>query len=103
MFPDLKDSHARSPERDLIESVRNRVIEMIRQCLAAGVEDGTIECKDIEKTAWIINGLVFGISHMNIMSEKDMPDLAESTIEFCRRALEPSPWAADEKKPSKES
>ncbi|MCF8110588.1 MAG: TetR/AcrR family transcriptional regulator [Desulfobacteraceae bacterium] len=88
MFPDLKD--AETPEKKLIDSVRTRFTDMIKQSLAQGKQDGTIECMDTEATARVINSLIFGISHMNLMETADMPDLTESAVAFCRRALEPS-------------
>ncbi|MFP4452299.1 MAG: TetR/AcrR family transcriptional regulator [Desulfobacterales bacterium] len=88
IFPDLKDTQ--SPERDLIELIRTRVTEMIRQCLASGIKDGTIECRNVDETAWIINSLIFGINHMNFMVAAGMPDLTANAVNFCSRALEPS-------------
>ncbi|MFW6052579.1 MAG: TetR/AcrR family transcriptional regulator [Desulfosalsimonas sp.] len=88
MFPDLTDPQ--SPEREFVESVRSRVIEMIRQSLAAGVKDGTVVCKKIDEAAWVINSLIFGTSHMSFMETANMPDLTESAVAFCRRALGPS-------------
>lgn len=88
MFPDLKDSQ--TPERELLESVRRRVIEIIRQSLAAGIKDGTIACKDIDETAWVINSLIFGIAHMALMEAENMPELTGSAVAFCNRALKSS-------------
>ncbi len=87
MFPDLKDTE--SAERQLIESIRQKVIEMIRQSLAAGLKDGTIKCADIDETAWVINSLIFGITHMTLMATESMPELTGSAVAFCRHALEP--------------
>ncbi|MCF8024189.1 MAG: TetR/AcrR family transcriptional regulator [Desulfobacteraceae bacterium] len=88
MFPDMKDTQ--SPERELVESLRIRSIEIIKNSLSAGREDGTIECSDVNETAWIINSLIFGILHTSMMPAENMPELTESAVMFCRRALKPS-------------
>ncbi|MFW6081077.1 MAG: TetR/AcrR family transcriptional regulator [Desulfosalsimonas sp.] len=86
VFPDqIRDP--RSSERSLMEAVRAQVIEIIKQSLAAGVEDGTIECDNIEETAWVINSLIFGITHMDLIQSADMPELTGNSVKFCRRAL----------------
>lgn len=87
MFPDLKDRQA--PEREILETIREQVIEMIKNSLAAGIEDGTIKCGNIEETAWVINSLIFGIAHMNLMAAEKMPELTGNASKFCRRALRP--------------
>lgn len=87
IFPDLTDTQ--TPERQLVESVRSQVIEIIRQCLNTGVKDGTIECGNLDETAWVINSLIFGITHMNLMASAGMPDLTGNAVAFCQRALAP--------------
>ncbi|MFO7930203.1 MAG: TetR/AcrR family transcriptional regulator [Desulfosalsimonas sp.] len=86
VFPDqIRDP--RSSERSMMESVRAQVIDIIKQSLAAGVKDGTIECDNIEETAWVINSLIFGITHMDLIQTAEMPELTGNAVEFCRRAL----------------
>lgn len=86
VFPDqIRDPV--SSQRGMIEAVRAQVIEIIKQSLAAGIKDGTIECDNIEETAWVINSLIFGITHMDLMQTADMPELTGNAVEFCRRAL----------------
>ncbi|MFP4159665.1 MAG: TetR/AcrR family transcriptional regulator [Desulfobacterales bacterium] len=86
VFPDqIRDPL--SSERNMLESVRAQVVDIIKQSLAAGVKDGTIECDNIEETAWVINSLIFGITHMDLIQTADMPVLTGNAVEFCRRAL----------------
>lgn len=88
-FPDqLKDTQG--PGRQLIAEIQQQVIGMIRDSLAAGVKDGTIACRDIEQTAWVINSLIFGLTHMNLMVPADTPPLTKSAVTFIRRALAPA-------------
>ena len=78
-----------SPLRDLIQSVHEEVIGLIGNCLQAGLADGTVDTDDIEKTACLINSMIFGVTHMNLMGPVPMPALTENAKAFCRRALAP--------------
>ena len=57
--------------------------------IALGIADGTVETEDIEKTTCLINSMIFGITHMDLMRPVPMPTLTENAIAFCRRALTP--------------
>lgn len=85
LFPDLKDTG--SAEIELIKSLRSRVIQILKESLKTGIWDGTIQCSNINETAWVLNSLIFGIAHMNLMASENMPDTTENAVVFCRRAL----------------
>lgn len=79
-----------SPLKDLVKSTRDQVVAIIAQCLEIGIADGTIRTLNSLKTAYIINALMSGLLHMNLLSPLEMPDLDESVNEFCRVALAPA-------------
>ncbi|MGM0453293.1 MAG: TetR/AcrR family transcriptional regulator [Thermodesulfobacteriota bacterium] len=78
-----------SPVAELIRSIHQQVLDLIRHSLQTGIADGTVETDDIEKTTCLINSMIFGITHMDLMGPVPMPALTESAIAFCRRALTP--------------
>ncbi|MFW5936796.1 MAG: TetR/AcrR family transcriptional regulator [Desulfosalsimonas sp.] len=90
IFPDQLKGDAQSPEREFIDSIQQQVIAILRESIRAGIADGTIECRDVEQTARVLNSLIFGITHMNLLTPAHTPSLTEGAIEFCRRALQPS-------------
>ena len=73
----------------LVKSIGNQVIDIIKQCLETGVADGSVAATNIENAAHILNGLTFGLMHMNLLSPLEIPDLEASVNEFCRKALAP--------------
>ncbi|MDZ7833098.1 MAG: TetR/AcrR family transcriptional regulator [Desulfobacterales bacterium] len=73
----------------LVKSVGEQVIEIIEQCLETGIADGSVATSNIQNTAHILNGLTFGLMHMNLLSPLEIPELADSLQEFCRKALAP--------------
>lgn len=89
IFPDQLKEDSHSPEKEFIDSIQQQVIAILRQSLNAGIADGTIECGDVEETACVLNSLIFGVTHMNLMAPKQIPSLTRSATAFCRRALKP--------------
>ncbi|MFP4225395.1 MAG: TetR/AcrR family transcriptional regulator [Desulfobacterales bacterium] len=73
----------------LVKSVGDQVLEIIEKCLEIGVADGSVAALNIKNTAHILNGLTFGLMHMNLLSPMQIPDLEASVNEFCRKALAP--------------
>lgn len=76
-----------SPLKDLVKSTAEQVVALIEQCLETGVMDSSLRSPDTNKTAYIINGLIFGLLHMNLLSPLEIPDLGGDVNEFCRAAL----------------
>ncbi|MCF8112092.1 MAG: TetR/AcrR family transcriptional regulator [Desulfobacteraceae bacterium] len=89
IFPDQLKEESHSPERQFIESIQQEVIAILRKSLDAGISDGTIECGDTEETARVLNSLIFGITHIKLMTRENTPSLTRSATDFCRRALAP--------------
>ena len=78
-----------SPVAELIKSIHEQVLALIRHSLQTGIDDGTVETDDIEKTTCLINSMIFGITHMDLMGPVPVPTLTETAKAFCRRALTP--------------
>jgi len=87
-FPE-KMASKDSKLKDLVQSTGNRVIEIIEQCLETGIADGSVAASNLQNTAHILNGLTFGLMHMNLLSPLEIPELGDSVNEFCRKALAP--------------
>jgi len=85
-FPEKKDSKE-NKLKALVQSIGEQVIKIIEQSLETGVADGSVDTSDIKNTAHILNALVFGLIHMNLLSPLEIPELEPSASEFCRRAL----------------
>ena len=73
----------------LVKSVGEQVIEIIEQCLETGIADSSVGTSNIQNTAHILNGLIFGLMHMNLLSPLEIPEMQESVNEFCHKALAP--------------
>lgn len=76
-----------SPLKDLIKNTGEQVVGIIARCLETGVADRSLTTPEPRKTAYILNGLIFGLLHMNLLSPIEIPDLEENVNEFCRAAL----------------
>jgi hypothetical protein len=63
---------------------------MLRQSLIKGVSDRTISCSKIDETAFIIQGLSFGITHLGMTIAIQPPELTDEVVAFCKRALNPA-------------
>jgi AcrR family transcriptional regulator len=87
-FPE-KMASKESALKQLVQSVGNQVIEIIEQCLETGMSDGTVSASNLLNTAHILNGLTFGLMHMNMLSPLEIPELEDSVQAFCRKALTP--------------
>ena len=85
-FPEKLNSQE-SELKTMVEATSERVLELISCCLEAGIADGSIAPVDTRKTAFIINGLTFGLLHMDLLSPVQVPELEEDVNQFCRAAL----------------
>jgi len=85
-YPDPADAS----QNELIKSIQQNVIDMLRQSLIKGVSDRTISCSNIDETAFIIQGLSFGITHMGMTAAIQPPELTNEVVAFCKRALNPA-------------
>lgn len=85
-FPEKLNSEE-SELKTMVEGTSERVLELISACLEAGIADGSIAPVDTRRTAFIINGLTFGLLHMDLLSPVQVPELEEDVNQFCRAAL----------------
>ena len=79
-----------SPLHALVTQIRQQVIDLIRDCLATGMEDGTIVRTDPEQAAYLLDTLMFGMTHVQLFNSEEIPDVTESAVSFFRRALSPA-------------
>ncbi len=90
VFPD-RLSCGDSPLHSLLTAIRQQVIDLIRECLLTGIKDGTISITDPEQTAYLLDSLMFGMTHIQLFHPEETPDMTDSAVNFFRRALMPAP------------
>jgi len=88
-FPEKMTSEE-SELKTMVKETNAQVLAIISRCLTEGIEDGTVAPVDTDKTAYIINGLIFGLLHMDLLSPVQVPELEANVVAFCRAALSPA-------------
>ncbi len=88
-FPEKLTSEE-SELKTMVKETNAQVLAIISRCLTEGIEDGSVAPVDTDKTAYIINGLIFGLLHMDLLSPVQVPELEANVIAFCRAALSPA-------------
>jgi len=71
----------------MIANRSDRVLNLIRECIDRGKRDGSIQELPSEETAFILRGMLNGLSRMKMMEILTMPDLTSEVVSFCRRSL----------------
>jgi AcrR family transcriptional regulator len=87
-FPD-KMTAEKSPLKELVRSTGKQVVDVITGSIETGMADGSIRRVDSHEIAHVINALMYGLVHINLLNPLEPPDLEESAADFCRTALAP--------------
>lgn len=77
----------RTPFRKLIAKGMTELTALVEESLERGVQDGTIKDIPIQETAFILRGLLDGLSRLQFFWPVTVTDLRSQAIEFCRRSL----------------
>ncbi|GAB6061980.1 TetR/AcrR family transcriptional regulator [Deferrisoma palaeochoriense] len=65
----------------------SRMVELLRRCIERGREDGSIRDVPSEETAFILRGMLYGISRHRLLGPLEPPPLEAEVAAFCRRSL----------------
>ena len=75
--------------REEITARLNLLLNLVKNCLKKGQKDGSIQKVPIEKTAFIIQGMLIGALHLKLKmpNTPEMSLIATEILNFCRRSL----------------
>jgi AcrR family transcriptional regulator len=76
-----------SPNRQMVRDQVAQVFKLLTQAIERGKMDGSIRDVSSEKTAFMVRGLLTGLTRQRLFGPIDIPDLCEDAVEFCRRSL----------------
>lgn len=76
-----------SPQRERVQRRLAGVVGVIRSALERGQRDGTIRDLPVEATAFILRGLVYGLTRHKLLGFVALPPLGDEVVDFCRQAL----------------
>ena len=76
-----------SPTREMIDDRSARILNLISECIEQGRKDGSIRDLPPEKTAFILRGMLHGLSRLQMLWSPSIPDLTSEVIDFCRHGL----------------
>lgn len=75
------------PHRDVVAEKTGQVIGLLRNCLEAGMADGSIRPLPTKETAHMVRGLMYGLTRQRLLGPLKVPEAGEEVILFCHRAL----------------
>jgi AcrR family transcriptional regulator len=76
-----------SPYGEKVRGHISRILELTKECIQMGRRDGTLDAERPMDTAFLIRGLLVGLSRFMLLGPIDVPELSGAAMEFCRRAL----------------
>jgi AcrR family transcriptional regulator len=68
-------------------SLTQQMVDIKRQCIERGQEDGSIRKFPVLENALLLHILMNGILHVETMGLVELPELDSEMLEFCRRSL----------------
>ena len=77
-----------SPTRVILEDRSSHIINILKECIERGINDRSIRDLPAAKTAFIIHGLLHGISRLKMLGNMVLPDLSKEVVKFCHRSLD---------------
>ena len=76
-----------SPFREVANTYFFKVVDLIRECIEQGQADGSIRHISPEKTALILEGMLYGLSRLKLLGPLELPDLSSEVVDLCRFGL----------------
>ena len=75
--------------REKITARLNLLLDLVKNCLKNGQNDGSIQKVPIEETAFIIQGMLIGALHLKLKmpNTPKMSHVSAEVLNFCRRSL----------------
>ena len=67
----------------------NLMLDLIKESIERGQQDGSIRCLPVEETAFILQGMLNGISRLQlkILDVPEMENISSEVLKFCHRSL----------------
>lgn len=75
------------PQRKMVHDHVTKIFRLLTEAIQRGQSDGSIRDVPPEKTAFILRGLLIGLTRQRLFGLLEVPDLSEEVIDFCRRSL----------------
>jgi len=75
------------PHRKIVHEQILEVFKILTDAVERGQSDGSIRAVPAEKTAFILRGLLIGLTRQRLLRAFEVPDLTEEAVAFCRRSL----------------
>jgi AcrR family transcriptional regulator len=76
-----------SSARDMIVERSGRIIDLIKRGIQQGKKDGSIRDLPQEKSAFIVWGMVTGLTRLQMSGAVAMPRLGAEVVDFCRQGM----------------
>lgn len=80
-----------SPHSQAMNAQLIQISEVFAQCLLRGREDGSMRQCPVTETTHLLRSLLNGTTRANLLGLARDQDLSGECLEFCRRALAPTP------------
>lgn len=78
-----------SPNRKLMVDHASELYKLFSETIERGQADGSIGNVSAPKTAFILRGLLIGLTRLMLLSPYEVPELCEEAVLFCRKSLFP--------------
>ncbi len=76
-----------SPFREVVAARLFRVMNLIMECIEQGQMDGSIRDLFPEETAFILQGMLNGLSRVKLLGPLKLPELSAQLVDFCCHGL----------------
>ncbi len=75
------------PHRKLVDNHVSQIVRLLEASIERGQKDGSIRDVVVDKTAFILRGLLIGLTRQRLLGPIDLPDLSEEAVDFCHQSL----------------
>lgn len=76
-----------SPYVETVTSRFTNIVKLMAECLERGQGDGSIRPVPVEETAFILRGMLDGLSRLMLLGPFKLQDLSSEVVDFCCRSL----------------
>lgn len=80
-----------SPRRQAMQDQLAAISDIFAQAIRRGQQDGSVCICPVTETTHVLRSLLNGVTRMNLLGLAQGQDLYGQCLEFCRRALAPTP------------
>jgi AcrR family transcriptional regulator len=87
------------PFRSVVAAPLKRLMGLTNESIARGKKDGSIRDLSQAETAFILRGLLNGLTRLRHLSPLAVPDLRDEAVDFCRYALAKTQCEEDDDDP----